>query len=58
VSDLRGVPKKELIGKSSRFSYRKFGFKNLGLTLELRFLVGLGSSGRLVGIIYTLPWYL
>ena len=35
--------------------YKQFGFKNSGLTLELRFLVGLGSSGRLVGSIFTYP---
>ena len=32
-----------------RFSYNNFGSKNLGLTLEFRFLVGIGSSGVMIG---------
>jgi len=56
-----GGPPKRLIG-NSRFNkktyinvknikviYRNFGFKNLGLPLEFRFLVGIGSSGAMIG---------
>jgi len=57
-----GGPQKGLIG-NYRFNkefvpdlcVKHIGFKNSGLTLELRFLEGLGSSGELVGIIFTYP---
>ena len=29
--------------------YNKFGFKNSGLTLAFRFLVGIGRSGVMIG---------
>ena len=31
--------------------YRISGFKNSGLTIELRVLVGIGRSGAMIGII-------
>ena len=35
--------------ESFNILYRNVGFKNSGLTLEFRFLVGIGRSGVMIG---------
>ena len=48
----RGAQKKgnkKLIREFFKILYKKFGFKNSGLTLKFRSLVGIGSSGVMIG---------